>query len=157
MAPSAAAIAKAFAAAGKGGLVLVPEGQTFMSGPLSFTADNQVLEIASGARLVAAWSAYGNMDRAHFQQSWPLGPKRPEGPPTEWDVQYAPLIYAHNLTNVSIIGPGTIDGGGEAWWNLKDKTSKTGKFPKNMQQRPFSDGAASRREPPIFVVRTPTV
>lgn len=164
--PNAAAIARAFAAAaldnyaamlpGKSSdtnnsratVVVVPAG-TFMTGPVSFTADGQTLMLAERARLVAAWTAYGNLSFDHFSMTWPLGPKRPEGPESEWDLQYAPLVYAHNLTGVSLIGPGILDGAGQAWWDLKDKTKK-GKFPKKMAQRPFVARFDGCRDVPHF-------
>ena len=134
-----AAFAAAFAAARKesgGATVLVPKGE-YYSGPITFTGHGQTLQLAAGARIIAAWEAYGSMERATFNITWPLGPKQPEGPESSWNDQYQPFIYAHNLTAVALVGPGTVDGGGEAWWNLKDKTSKNGKFPKKMAQRPF--------------------
>ena len=62
-----------------------------------------------------------------------------EGPPDSWKAQYQPFIYAKNLSNVAITGTGTIDGGGAAWWNLKNKTNPKGKFPRNLlAQRPYN-------------------
>ena len=154
---NAAAIAAAFDAAGEGGTVHVPAG-TFFTGPVFYSADHQTLELAAGARLVAGWAAYGSMERKTFGISWPLGAKRPEGPPEAWDEQYAPLVYAHNLTGLALVGPGALDGGGEAWWNLKDKKDSHGKFPKNMKQRPFTvrfDGCHDVRVQDITLLQPP--
>ena len=130
------AFATAFAKAGEGGRVLVPGGD-FYSGPITYGANGQTLELAEGSRVIAAWEAYGDMRRSSFNTTWPIGPPRPEGPPLSWDVQYAPLLYAKNKTGVQLVGTGTIDGRGDLWWALKDKTAKH-KFPTNMQQRPFT-------------------
>jgi polygalacturonase len=141
-----AAIAHAFAAAALASApstVAIPKGD-FFSGPIAFSANSQTLALAEGARLIAAYPAYGNMTHTSCSKSWkkcmswPIGPKEPEGQQSEWDTQYAPFIYAHNLTGVSLLGPGTVDGGGEEWWELKHKTGKGGKFPKGMPQRPYN-------------------
>jgi hypothetical protein len=130
------AFTMAFTKAGVGGTVLVPSGE-YHSGPITYGANGQTLELAEGSRIIAAWDAYGDMRRDSFNSTWPLGPVRPEGPPASWDSQYAPLLYAKNKTGLQLLGTGTIDGLGHLWWALKDKTAKQ-KFPKNMQQRPFT-------------------
>jgi polygalacturonase len=160
------AIAHAFAAAALAGApstVAVPKGN-FFSGPIAFSGSGQTLALAEGARLIAAYAAYGNMTHTSCSKSWktcmswPIGPKEPEGPQNEWDEQYAPFIYAHNKTNVSLVGPGTVDGGGEEWWELKDKTAKGGKFPKGMPQRPYNvrfDGCHSVLVRDLVMVQPP--
>ena len=137
-AANTAAFQHAFAAAAKAGpgaSVSVPSGD-FFSGPIRFTASDQTLAVEAGGRIVAAYPAYGNMTYKGFKTSWPVGPKQPEG--AEWNDQYMPFIYAKNLTKVSLIGPGIVDGGGEVWWDLKNKNGKGGKFPKGMPQRPYN-------------------
>ena len=120
-----------------GGSVVVGPG-LFLSGPIAFTASHQALVLGPNATVKAAWDAYGHMQRDGFRTTWPRGPKDPEGRRGDWDDQYAPLIYASGLANVSVGGGGTIDGYGEAWWRLKDKHARD-KFPAAMKyQRPFT-------------------
>ena len=57
----------------------------YYTGPIKYHADHQTLLLAAGSRVVAAYEAYGDMRRDKFRTTWPLGPKRPEGPPASWD------------------------------------------------------------------------
>ncbi len=83
------AIQKAIDACGRvGGAVLVPAGD-YLTGALHLR-DCVTLQLEAGATL------WGSTDRA------------------DYDVPH--LIYAKDARNVSIVGPGAVDGQGEAFW-----------------------------------------
>lgn len=88
------------AAAPAGGVVVVPAG-TFLSGSL-FLKTGITLQLEAGAVLK------GTTNIADY----PLIPTRWEGVEREWTAALVNIIDAERVT---ITGPGTIDGSGEAW------------------------------------------
>ncbi len=89
------------AAQSGGGTVFVPAGK-FLTGAI-FLRDNISLWLDAGATLL------GSENPADY----PLVTMRWEGvtQPT-----HAPLIAAERARNIAVLGRGTIDGRGEAWW-----------------------------------------
>jgi polygalacturonase len=103
------AIRRAIAAcaAADGGRVVVPAGR-FVTGPIHLRS-NVNLHVASGATLAFS------QDPAHYL---PAVLTRFEG--TEL-MNYSPLIYALDQTNIAVTGDGTLDGQAdrEHWWPWK--------------------------------------
>ena len=112
------AIRKAIAAASAaGGGTVYLGGGTYLSGPIHL-ASNITLYIDAGAVLKFS---------DDFDDYLPMVRSRWEG--TEV-FNFSPLIYADRATNIAVVGRGTIDGQGAAWWKylraLKDEHQKTG-------------------------------
>jgi polygalacturonase len=84
-----------------GGTLLVPAGK-YLTGPITFQ-DDISLYLDAGATLLAS------QDPADY----PVTSNRWEG---REQPAYAPLIGGNGLKNVALLGRGTIDGQGEAWW-----------------------------------------
>ncbi len=95
------AIAKAISAcvANGGGVVYFPAGK-FLTGAITL-ASNITLQVGPGATLL------GSPDPADY-------PLRQS--PWGGEQIISSLIYGKNLENVSVTGPGTIDGQGLVWW-----------------------------------------
>ncbi len=89
----------------RGGGKVVLKGGTFLSAPLELKSYVN-LEIDKGAVL--------------------LGSKNMEDYPLREDAPWrrVALIHASSQTNISITGEGTIDGSGEAWWEMARKFKK---------------------------------
>lgn len=51
---------------------------------------------------------------------------------------YCPCLYGENLNNVSITGPGIIDGQGQAWWNEFKKRRQGSKEPFSVHDKEFA-------------------
>ena len=95
-------------AARGGGTVWIPAG-VYLTGSL-FLRDHLTLVIDSGATLL------GSQD----PQDYPLIDSRWEG---AYQPGYAPLIGGSGLRNIALVGRGTIDGQGAAWWQrLRERT-----------------------------------
>ncbi len=112
------AIRKAIAAASAaGGGTVYLGGGTYLTGPIHL-ASNITLYVDAGAVLKFS---------DNFDDYLPMVRSRWEG--TEV-FNFSPLIYADRATNVAVVGRGTIDGQGAAWWKylraLKDEHQKTG-------------------------------
>ena len=75
----------------------------YYTGPIKYHADQQTLLLAAGSRVVAAYEAYGDMRRDKFRTTWPLGPKRPEGPPASWDRSQNPNFQRHKIKHQKIL------------------------------------------------------
>jgi len=92
-------IAKAIEACASGGTVVVAAGQ-YRTGTIQLRS-NLELHLEAGATIL------GSGDPADY-------PLRK----SVWDnhEEISSLIYGEDLENVSITGPGTIDGQGEVWW-----------------------------------------
>ena len=86
-----------------GGTVTIPAGR-FHTGPLLMHS-NMTLHLDAGATLL------GSQDLADYA----LIDSRWEGADQK---TYAPLIGGGHLTNVAIVGRGTVDGRGSVWWKL---------------------------------------
>lgn len=86
------------AAKTKGGLhIVIPQGDWFVKGPIRLVS-NVTIELHDGARLL--FSDDANDYLPMVETSW-------EG---NFCQNYSPFIYGKDLTNVAIIGKGTIDG-----------------------------------------------
>jgi hypothetical protein len=73
------------------------------------------------------------------------------GPPMQGDANGHYVIFAQNAEDVTLCGPGTIDGQGEAYWELRPnrqpvapedawKEGATGHYQVKDKPPPFSDG-----------------
>jgi polygalacturonase len=93
----------ACAAAG-GGTVLVPSG-CYLTGTL-WMRSHVTLQLEAGAKLVGVPDI----------QAFPIVASKWEGLAKP---SYAALIAGDGLENIAIIGRGSIDGGGEFWWDLE--------------------------------------
>jgi len=116
-------------AANGGGKVMVPPGD-YITGAL-FLKSNSTFEVFPGAVLIFD----DNIENC------PIVDGRWEG--IERKV-YASLFTGHNLQNVSIIGRGTINGQGKAWWeahyknkNLRKEYGIIGREPDNHGDSPL--------------------
>ncbi len=96
----------ACAAAG-GGRVVVPGG-VFVSGPV-FLKSNIDFHLGAGAVLrgSADFNDFPTVQLSHRGYTF--------------EKLRASLLTGHALENVSITGPGTVDGFGEEWWRAKDE------------------------------------
>lgn len=121
------AIRKAIAAASAaGGGTVYLGGGTYLTGPIHL-ASNITLYVDAGA--VVKFSD-------DFDDYLPMVRSRWEG--TEV-FNFSPLIYAEKADNVAIVGRGTLDGQGAAWWKyvraLKEEHQKTGVWPADVKWR----------------------
>lgn len=100
-----AAIAKAIedAAQAGGGTIYFPAGQ-YLTGPIHLKS-NITLHLDAGAVLKFS---------EDFDDYLPMVKSRWEGLEC---VNFSPQIYAYKAENIAIVGRGTIDGQGRAWWN----------------------------------------
>jgi polygalacturonase len=87
-----------------GGTLVIPKGE-FLSGAL-FLKPGVNVELLEGAVL------RGSKDISDF----PVGPSRFEG---HFQPRVAALLNAEKTDHLRITGPGTLDGQGAAYWNLK--------------------------------------
>ena len=104
------------AAANGGGTVLVPGGKTYKSGSLVLPS-NVELHLEAGARILASDDL---ADYGTFAEQEALNTDR-AGVPTYENCEYAGkpvnfFIYSRDTENVSITGPGTIDGNEEVFY-----------------------------------------
>ena len=88
-----------------GGIVRVPAGH-FLTGPIDMV-DNMTLQVDSGAVILF------DMERTNYPDITSRWEGLTENGPH-------PLIFANGLTNIAIIGHGTFDGQGAAWWTNMD-------------------------------------
>lgn len=91
-----------------GGTVYLPAGQ-YLTGSL-FLRSNITLYLDAGARILGSQNP----------QDYPVVHSRWEGMHQD---TYAPLIGGNGLQNIAVIGRGTIDGRGEAWWKAKEENT----------------------------------
>ncbi|MBI1176210.1 glycoside hydrolase family 28 protein [bacterium] len=106
------AIRKAIDAASAvgGGTVHIPAGH-FLTGPIHLKS-NITLFLEAGAHVKFS---------TNFDDYLPMVPSRFEGVEV---MNFSPLIYAKDATNISIRGRGTLDGQGQAWWAYLDEVKK---------------------------------
>jgi polygalacturonase len=90
-----------------GGRVIVPRGK-FLSGPIHLRSQVE-LHLEEGAELIFS-------DR--FEDYLPVVPVRAGGVEI---LNYSPLIYAKDCTNVAVTGKGTLNGNAAKWWKWKSK------------------------------------
>jgi polygalacturonase len=89
-----------------GGTIRLSPG-TYLSKPLFLRGNNTTLELDAGAVL------QGSAEFADYQTRSSSG-------------EVIGLLNANGLTNVSISGPGIIDGAGAPWWPAVKEAKKTG-------------------------------
>ncbi|MDO4267930.1 MAG: glycoside hydrolase family 28 protein [Eubacteriales bacterium] len=94
----------------EGGAVAVPEG-IWESGPLHLKS-NMTLQLEAGS--VIRFSR-------RFEDYLPVVFTRWEGVEC---YNYSPFIYAKDCENITITGPGCLDGQGDAWWHWKKLQQK---------------------------------
>ena len=123
---NSAAFASALAhiAEAGGGTLSVSSG-TWLTGPIEL-CDNCTLELAEGAciKFVA--------DFTRYKPVW-----------TRWEgvdcYAMQPCIQARNRTNVVITGQGTIDGGGDPWWDYRNAIkAQTDRGPQTELEKMFA-------------------
>lgn len=135
------AIHKAIDAASEsgGGTVLVPAGQ-WLTGPVHLKS-NINLHLEKNASL------FFSEDKTDYL---PVVPQRYEGVEV---YNYSPLIYAANVTNVSITGKGTLEGQGQHWleWGTVQPRANAAKVPLSRRKN-FGKGAGKEGMRPNFVV-----
>ena len=125
----------ACAAAG-GGRVVVPAGK-FLTGAIKLKS-NVNLHLADGATLLFSTDT----------KDFPLEYTRFEG--TEC-MNYSPLIYAFEQTNIAVTGSGMLDGQADAdhWWNLRRQAKRVALVAMAdkdvpVRERKFGDGGGLR-------------
>jgi len=93
--------------------ILVPaaQGGSFLTASVVLTCSYLTLEVQAGATLK------GSEDQSVYKTLPPL-PSYGEARDTncrDRSKRYMPLIFASNVTNINIVGGGTIDGNGREW------------------------------------------
>ena len=106
----------------KGGKVIVPAGK-YLTGPIHLKS-NMTLHLEKDAVLLFS----DNFD------DYPAAKSRWEGVEC---FGYSPCLYGENLENVSITGPGIIDGQGQAWWKEFRKRKQGPKEPVTARDKEF--------------------
>ena len=106
------AIAKAIDAASAkgGGTVYFPAG-TYLTGPIHLQS-HITLYVDAGATVKFS---------TNFDDYLPMVLSRWEGILV---TNFSPLIYAYKAQNIAIVGRGTLDGQGQAWWDFYHKISR---------------------------------
>ena len=109
-----AAIAKAIdaATAKGGGTIYFPAG-TYLTGPIHLQS-HITLFVDAGATVKFS---------TDFDDYLPMVLSRWEGITV---TNFSPLIYAYKAQDIAIVGRGTLDGQGQAWWDFYRKVSPRG-------------------------------
>ena len=140
------AIGQAISACSKagGGRVVVPAGEWFVRGPIHLKSRvNFHLVKGATVRFSTTPTDYLPAVLTRFESNEVMN--------------FSPLIYAHNQTNIAITGSGTFDGqaGKKAWWDWKSTGSKDSETLRQMGEDgvPAADRqfAANHRLRPNFV------
>jgi polygalacturonase len=109
----------------KGAKLIIPAG-AYLTGPIHLKSDME-LHLEQGA-VIAFNDNFEN---------WPAIKSRWEGVEC---FGYSPCLYGENLSNVSITGPGTIDGRGQAWWKeFKRRKANKQTQPESQRDKEFSE------------------
>ncbi|WP_265594166.1 glycoside hydrolase family 28 protein [Haloferula sp. BvORR071] len=90
-----------------GGRVVVPKGK-FLTGPIHLRS-NIELHLEEGAEIIFS---------DDFEDYLPVVPVRVGGVEI---LNYSPLIYAKDCTNVAVTGKGILNGNAKKWWAWKSK------------------------------------
>ncbi|MEK7949833.1 glycoside hydrolase family 28 protein [Luteolibacter soli] len=116
-----------------GGRVTVPQGK-FLTGPIHLRS-NVELHLADGAELNFS-------DR--FEDYLPVVPVRVGGVEI---LNYSPLIFAKDCTNVAITGKGKLNGNAAKWWKWKESGAhfKAGILTEPVEKRIFGTPEAGIR------------
>ena len=121
------AISKAIDAASSkgGGTVYFPPG-TYLTGPIRLLS-HITLYVDAGATVKFS---------TNFDDYLPMVLSRWEGIIV---TNFSPLIYAYKAQDIAIVGRGTLDGQGQAWWDFYRKISRgTNVVPRTKWQEEFS-------------------
>src|ERR1700720_2603548 len=122
------AIGKAIDAASAkgGGTVYFPPG-TYLTGPIHLQS-HITLYVDAGATVKFS---------TNFDDYLPMVLSRWEGIVV---TNFSPLIYAYKAQDIAIVGRGTLDGQGQAWWDFYRKISRggTNTLPRTKWQEEFS-------------------
>jgi len=122
------AISKAIDAASAkgGGTVYFPAG-TYLTGPIHLQS-HITLYVDAGATVKFS---------TNFDDYLPMVLSRWEGIVV---TNFSPLIYAYKAQDIAIVGRGTLDGQGQAWWDFYRKISRggTNAVPRTKWQEEFS-------------------
>ena len=126
-AETARAIAAAIAAVPEGGTVLVPAGR-YVAAPVELRS-RMTLHLAEGAVLAAPSSREG----------WPILPAWRDGEMLgSWEGLpepcFAAPLHAIGASDLTISGPGTLDGGGDRgdWWTWPKETRQGARRPRGL-------------------------
>jgi len=112
-------------AAGEGGgTVYFPSG-TYLTGPIRMQS-HITLYLEAGATVKFS---------TDFDDYLPMVPSRWEGVAV---TNFSPLIYAYHAEDIAIVGRGTLDGQGQAWWDFYNNLRRGGDVPRGKWQEEFS-------------------
>src|SRR5579862_5938978 len=100
----------AAASAKGGGTVYFPAG-TYLTGPIRLQS-HITLYLDAGATVKFS---------TNFDDYLPMVPSRWEGIRVD---NFSPLIYAYKAEDIAIVGRGTLDGQGQAWWDFYRSVSR---------------------------------
>lgn len=126
--------------AGAGGTVFVPPGE-YLTGPLR-VGDDTTLHLDAGATLQFVGD----------HEAFPSVESRWEG----WEqTGFHPCLFVADATNVAITGRGTIDGGGEYWWEFYEIPDA--ELPERLRERlaEFAERNEKQDDVSSFTLRPP--
>jgi polygalacturonase len=103
-----------------GGTIYFPSG-TYLTGPIRLQS-HITLFVDAGATLRFS---------TNFDDYLPMVPSRWEGIAV---TNFSPLIYAYRADHIAIVGRGTLDGQGQAWWSALARLSGRGATPTKWQE-----------------------
>lgn len=112
------------AASRGGGMVWFPSG-TYLTGPIHLQS-HITLYLEAGATLKFS---------TNFDDYLPMVPSRWEGITV---TNFSPLIYAYQAEDVAIVGRGTLDGQGQAWWDYLHALRANKNQPRSKWQEEFA-------------------
>jgi polygalacturonase len=112
------------AASHGGGTVYFPSG-TYLTGPIHLQS-HITLCLDAGATLRFS---------TNFDDYLPMVPSRWEGITV---TNFSPLIYAYQAADVAIVGRGTLDGQGQAWWDYLHALRANKDQPRSKWQEEFA-------------------
>src|ERR1043166_7635257 len=112
------------AASDGGGTVYFPSG-TYLTGPIQMRS-HITLSLDTGATLKFS---------PEFDDYLPMAQSRWEGITV---TNFSPLIYACEAEDIAIIGRGTLDGQGQAWWDFLHKLRANKDEPRSKWQEEFA-------------------
>ncbi len=112
------------AASGGGGTIYFPPG-TYLTGPIRLQS-HITLYLDAGATIKFS---------TNFDDYLPMVPSRWEGITV---TNFSPLISAYEAMDVAIVGRGTLDGQGQAWWDFLHKLRANKDLPRSKWQDEFA-------------------
>lgn len=112
------------AASAGGGTVYFPSGR-YLTGPIRLQS-HITLFLDAGATIKFS---------TNFDDYLPMVPSRWEGLSV---TNFSPLISAYQAKDVAIVGRGTLDGQGQAWWDFLHKLRANKDLPRSKWQEEFA-------------------